>query len=134
MRSIMLTRGQRCWRMGPARGAARTLGYRLDLEHTDAALQNWVVQEMDRTPPAVAAAMHRCFEDIDTTDILPGIDAPVLLLSGDRSQISSDQQKVFADTLPNGRLQLFSGYGHGINLVVPEQCARAALAFWKSLP
>ena len=29
----------------------QTLGYRLDLEHASAALQDWVVREMDRTPP-----------------------------------------------------------------------------------
>jgi 3-oxoadipate enol-lactonase len=112
----------------------QTLGYRLDLEHAEAALQDWVVREMDRTPPAVAAAMHHCFEAVDTIDILPGIDAPVLLLSGDKSEISSAQQKVFAETLPNGRLHLFPGYGHGVNLLVPEQCAQAALTFWESLP
>ena len=110
----------------------QTLGYRLDLEHASAALQDWVVREMDRTPPAIAAAMHHCFEDVDTIDILPGIHAPVLLLSGDKSQISSDQQNVFAETLPNGRLRLFTGYGHGVNLLLPEQCAEAALAFWES--
>ena len=77
--------------------------------------------------------MHHCFEDVDTIDILPGIHAPVLLLSGDKSQISSDQQKDFAETLPNGRLRLFAGYGHGVNLLLPEQCAQAALAFWDSL-
>jgi pimeloyl-ACP methyl ester carboxylesterase len=80
--------------------------------------------------PIVAAAMHHCFEGVDTGDILPGIHAPVLLLSGDKSQISSDQQKVSAEALPNSRLQLFAGYGHGVNLLLPEQCARTALAFW----
>ena len=74
----------------------QTLGYRLDLQHASAALQDWVVREMNRTLPAVAAAMHHCFEDVDTIDILPGIQAPALLLSGDKSQISSDQQNVFA--------------------------------------
>jgi len=44
--------------------------------------------------------------------------------------ISSDQQKVFAETLPNDRLQLFAGYRHGVNLLLPEECALAALAFW----
>jgi hypothetical protein len=63
---------------------------RLDLKHANGALQDWVVREMDRTQPAVAAAMHHCFEGVDTIDILPGIHAPVLLLSGDKSQISSD--------------------------------------------
>jgi pimeloyl-ACP methyl ester carboxylesterase len=111
----------------------QTLGYRLDLEHADAALQDWVVQEMDRTPPAVAAAMHHCFEDVDTIDILAKIHAPVLLISGDKSQISSEQQRLFAEKLPNGRLEVFAGYGHGVNLLLPERCAQAALAFWSSL-
>jgi 3-oxoadipate enol-lactonase len=120
--------------LGTGEWCRQTLGYRLDLEHANDALQNWVVREMDRTAPAVAAAMHHCLEGVDTIDILPRIHAPVLLLSGDKSQISSDQQKVFAEALPNGHLQLFAGYGHGVNLLLPEQCARAALAFWGSLP
>lgn len=125
--AAMLAHGTGAW-------CRQTLGYRLDIQHADAALQDWVVREMDRTPPAVAAAMHHCFEGVDTIDILPGIQAPVLLLSGDKSQISSDQQQVFAEALPNGRLHLLAGYGHGINLLVPEQCAQLALAFWRSLP
>ena len=125
--AAMLAQGTGAW-------CRQTLGYRLDLEHANGALQDWVVREMDRTPPIVAAAMHHCFEGVDISDILPGIHTPVLLLSGDKSQISSDQQKVFAEALPKGRLQLFAGYGHGINLLLPEQCARAALAFWGSLP
>jgi len=59
--------------------------------------------------------------------------APALLLSGDKSQNSSDEQDAFAEAMPNGRLRLFAGYGHGVNLLLPEQCAEAALAFWESL-
>jgi 3-oxoadipate enol-lactonase len=110
----------------------RTLEYRLDVERADASLQDWVVREMNRTSAPVAAAMHTCFEGVDTVGILSDICAPVLLLSGDKSQISSAQQQVFADTLPNGRVELFTGYGHGVNLLQPERCARAALEFWKS--
>jgi 3-oxoadipate enol-lactonase len=110
----------------------QTLGYRLDVEHADTALQDWVVREMDRTPAEVAAAMHECFEGVDTVGILPGIRAPVLLLSGDKSEISSAQQQLFADTLPNGRVEMFAGVGHGVNLLRPERCARAALEFWQS--
>jgi len=54
----------------------------------------------------------------------------VLLLSRDKSRIASEQQKILAATLPRGRLELFPGYGHGINLLQPERCARAALDFW----
>jgi pimeloyl-ACP methyl ester carboxylesterase len=123
----MLAHGTGAW-------CRQTLGYRLDLEHANVALQDWVVREMSRTPTAVAATIHHCFEGVGTINILPGIHTPVLLLSGDKSQISSDQQKVFSEALPNSRLQLFAGYGHGVNLLLPEQCARAALAFWGSLP
>jgi 3-oxoadipate enol-lactonase len=108
----------------------RTLGYRLDMEHASAMLRDWVVREMDRTPASVAAAMHECFEGVDTVGILPSIRAPVLLLGGDKSQISSAQIQVFADALPNGKVEMFAGYGHGINLLQPERCARAALEFW----
>ena len=87
---------------------------------------------MDRTPPDVAAAMHDCFESIDVFPLLPGIAAPVLLLSGDNSPIASAQQKALAETLPNGRVELFAGYGHGVNLLQPERCSRAALEFWRS--
>jgi 3-oxoadipate enol-lactonase len=111
----------------------RTLGYRLDMERASPELQDWVVREMDRVPAAVAAAMHECFEGVDTVGILPGIQVPVLLLGGDQSQISSAQIQVFADTLPSGRIEMFAGYGHGVNLLQPERCARAALEFWQSV-
>lgn len=110
----------------------RTLGYRLDLDHASPELREWVIAEMNKTSPDTAAALHECFESIDVKPLLPGIKVPVLLLSGDKSQIASEQQKILADTLPYGRLELFAGYGHGVNLLQPESCARAALAFWRS--
>jgi pimeloyl-ACP methyl ester carboxylesterase len=85
---------------------------------------------MDKTRPDIAAALHECFEQVEVTPLLEGIAAPVLLLSGDKSRIASEQQKILAERLPNGRLALFSGYGHGINLLAPGRCARAALDFW----
>ncbi|HXO89699.1 MAG TPA: alpha/beta hydrolase [Stellaceae bacterium] len=111
----------------------QTLGYRLDLDHSSAALQEWVIAEMDKTRPDIAAALHDCFESVDLRPLLPGIKPPVLLLSGDKSRIASEQQKILADTLPRGRLELFAGYGHGVNLLQPERCARAALDFWRAV-
>src|ERR1700730_4356396 len=110
----------------------QTLRDRLDMERAGEELCQWVVREMDRTRPDVAAAMHDCFEGVDTVPLLPRIGAPVLLLSGDNSSIASAQQKALAETLPNGRVELFAGYGHGVNLLQPERCARAALEFWRS--
>ena len=111
----------------------QTLGYRLDVDHADPRLCEWVIAEMDRTPPAVAAALHDCFEGVDARPLLAGIEAPVLLLSGDQSRIASDQQRAFVEQLPHGRLELFEGYGHGVNLLQPERCARASLDFWRTL-
>ena len=111
----------------------QTLGYRLDMEHASPELCDWVVREMDRTPPEVAAAMHDCFEGVDTLPLLPSINAPALLLSGDKSPIASAQQQTFADILPNGRIELLAGYGHGVNLLQPERCARTAVEFWRSM-
>jgi pimeloyl-ACP methyl ester carboxylesterase len=110
----------------------RTLGYRLDMEHASPQLCDWVVREMDRTSPAIAAAMHDCFEEVDTVPLLAGVRAPVLLLSGDKSPIASAQQQTFASTLPDGRVASIAGIGHGVNLLQPERCARLAADFWRS--
>jgi 3-oxoadipate enol-lactonase len=111
----------------------RTLGYRLDLQHASEALREWCIDEMDKTRPDIAASLHECFESVNVKPILANIAAPVLLLSGDKSRIASEQQKILAESLPHGRLELFAGYGHGVNLLQPERCARAALDFWRSV-
>jgi len=118
---------------GTGEWCRRTLGYRLDIEHASEALREWCIAEMVKTRSDIAAALHECFEKIDTKPLLSKIAAPVLLLSGDKSRIASEQQKILADTLPNGRLELFAGYGHGVNLLQPERCARAALDFWREV-
>jgi pimeloyl-ACP methyl ester carboxylesterase len=119
--------------LGTGEWCRQTLGYRLDLDHASPALRRWCIAEMSKTRPDIAAALHECFEAIDVAPLLPGIAAPVLLLSGDKSRISSAQQQILADRLPHGRLQLFEGYGHGVNLLQPQRCARAALDFWRAI-
>jgi pimeloyl-ACP methyl ester carboxylesterase len=111
----------------------QTLQYRLDTEHASSQLCDWVIREMDRTPPDIAAAMHDCFEGVDTVPLLPRISVPVLLLSGDKSQIASAQQQTFASALPEGRVASIAGVGHGVNLLQPERCARLAAEFWRSI-
>jgi 3-oxoadipate enol-lactonase len=118
---------------GTGEWCRRTLGYRLDIEHATEQLREWCIAEMDKTRPEIAAALHECFEAIDTKPLLGGVKPPVLLLSGDKSPIASKQQKILAESLPDGRLELFSGYGHGINLIQPERCGRSALDFWRAV-
>lgn len=111
----------------------QTLGYRLDTAHAGKELCDWVVREMDRTPPAVAAAMHDCFEGVDAVPLLSKIAAPTLLLSGDKSPIAAAQQQAFAKTLQNGKVESVPGVGHGVNLLQPERCARLAVEFWQGV-
>ena len=118
---------------GTGEWCRRTLGYRLDTEHAPERLREWCIAEMGKTRPDIAAALHECFEAIDTKPLLPAIKAPVLLLSGDKSRIASEQQQILAASLPRGRLELFAGYGHGVNLLQPEHCARTALDFWRAV-
>src|SRR5215470_4360333 len=70
--------------------------YSLDQASTQ--LQEWCIAEMDQTRPDVAAALHECFEGVNVRPLLAGIQAPVLLLSGDKSRIASEQQKILAET------------------------------------
>jgi pimeloyl-ACP methyl ester carboxylesterase len=77
--------------------------------------------------------LHDCFEGVDTLPLLPKIAAPVLMLSGDKSRIASASQRAFAERLPHARLELLPGYGHGVNLLQPERCARASLDFWRTV-
>jgi pimeloyl-ACP methyl ester carboxylesterase len=111
----------------------QTLGYRLDIERASPELCAWVIAEMNRMSPEIAAEMHDCFEAVDTLPLLAGIDVPVLLLCGDRSRIAAEQQRALAERLPRGRLELLPGYGHGVNLLQPERCARASLDFWRTV-
>jgi pimeloyl-ACP methyl ester carboxylesterase len=118
---------------GTGEWCRRTLGYRLDLDHASERLREWCIVEMDKTRPDIAAALHECFETVDLQPLLSAVRAPVLLLSGDKSPIASEQQKILAEKLPDGRLELFAGYGHGINLLQPERCAGAARDFWRTV-
>ena len=111
----------------------RTLRYRLDLEHASPYLRDWYVSEMDKTRPHVAASLIECFEGVDVASLLGHIRVPVLVMSGDKSAIASEQQHAMTSALPDARLHLFAGYGHGINLLRPEECAALALDFYGSV-
>ena len=87
-----------------------------------------VVERFARDEDGIELSIHDCFESVDVSPLLPGIAAPVLLLSGDNSPIASAQQKALAETLPNGRVELFAGSGHGVNLLQPEPTPDTLLA------
>jgi 3-oxoadipate enol-lactonase len=118
---------------GTAEWCRRTLGYRLDVDNASPELQEWFVAEMGRTPAHVASELQDCFESVDAFPVMPKIQAPVLLMSGDRSKLSAEQQTAMRDAIPNATVSFYEGYGHGINVIVPERCADEAVRFWDSL-
>jgi hypothetical protein len=52
---------------------------------------------------------------------------PLTGTDGSNPSPSAGESVSAAETLPNGRVELFAGYGHGVSLLQPERCARAAV-------
>ena len=78
--------------------------------------------------------LHRPgFPDQLRTEHWPRIRCPVLFLSGDRDPFAQiDLLKKWVKVVPDARLQIFPGQGHGL-LAVLDQALDVAAAFVKSL-
>ena len=118
---------------GLAAWCRRTLHLRLDLDHASPQLQQWYTKALSGTPAWVAAEYNACFEAADVTPFLAAVRAPVLLLSGAKSKIAWEQQEKLKRDLPDARLHQFEGYGHGVNVLLPRECAAQAVTFWDQI-
>ena len=78
--------------------------------------------------------LHRPgFTDQLRVEHLPNIRCPVLFMSGDRDPFARiDLLKKWVKVVPNARLEIFPGQGHGL-LAVLDQALDVAAAFVKSL-
>jgi predicted alpha/beta-hydrolase family hydrolase len=78
--------------------------------------------------------LHRPgFPDQLRTDHLPSIRCPTLFLSGDRDPFARlDLMKEAVQLVPNARLEIFKGQGHGL-LKVLDQALDVAADFLKSI-
>jgi pimeloyl-ACP methyl ester carboxylesterase len=120
-------------RYGVAEWSRRTIDYRLDTARADPRLVNWFIEQMGRTPVHVAAGLTDCFGALSIRDRIHGAAQPALLITGGSSDWILEQQRATAATMPNARLKVIDGYGHGIYVLRPRECAEAALAFWDRL-
>jgi pimeloyl-ACP methyl ester carboxylesterase len=108
----------------------RTLSYRMDTNKASAALCNWYVEQMGRTPIPVAVALERMIGAGDLWPDLPSISVPTLILAGEKSPIVSEaMMNEMKQRMPRARLKTLAGYGHGVNLVAPDECATEIKAF-----
>lgn len=108
---------------GVGEWSRRTLGFRLDLARAPQAMQDWFVREMDKVPHKVAIDHHLLTVDADLRRNVSAIAVPVLNMVGETSPLAEQSQmQEMQRVLPNARLEVFAGYGHGINVLAPDRC------------
>ena len=86
-------------------------------------MKEWYIAEMGRTPAAIGQALHQYLDTLDFGPYLKEIAAPTLLLTGDESPTTGiEQQRFMASEIPDSRLEVWPGLGHGVNAIYPEWC------------
>ena len=107
-----------------------TINNRLDTRVAPQGLQKWYIAEMERTPPFIGRRLQGYLDTLDFSPQLKEVQTPVLLLVGEESPTSTlEQQQFMAEQLPNCRLVVYPGLGHGINAIYPEWCTRQVREF-----
>ena len=110
--------------------SAATINFRLDMRHATEGLKDWYIAEMDRTPAEIGQALHRYLDSLDFGPHLKNINVPTLLLTGDESLTTGmEQQEFMASEIPNSRLDVWPGLGHGVNVIYPEWCVHRMREF-----
>lgn len=108
----------------------KTLAYRLDLNKASREIQEWYIREMDKVPKHIAIAHHLMAAGGNMIPRMPEIKMPILILVGENSPLArKEQMREMQGKLPNAKLVVFEGYGHGINVLAPERCAQEMRAF-----
>ena len=108
----------------------KTLSYRLDTTKATPELCEWYIAQMDKTPADIASALEQMIGLGDMWPRLPEIKTPTLILAGEKSQVAKEEMmREMKQRMPVAKLVALRGYGHGINLLAPEHCAREIRAF-----
>ena len=86
-------------------------------------MQEWVIREMGKVANHVGIAHHLMAASGDMTERITEIKMPMLILAGENSPLAKkEQMNEMSALLPNAKLVMFDGYGHGINLLIPDRC------------
>ncbi len=93
-------------------------------------MQEWIISEMGKVAKRVAIAHHLMAAGGDMTKRITEIKMPILILADENSPLAKkDQRQEIQARLPNAKLVTFEGYGHGINLLIPDRCVAEMRAF-----
>ena len=111
-----------------------TINNRLDTRVAPQGLVEWYVSEMDRTPSSIGRRLQAYLDTLDFSPHLKEVETPTLLLVGEESPTSTlEQQRFMAEQLPDSRLVVYPGLGHGINAIHPEWCVQQVREFLASM-
>ncbi len=107
-----------------------TINNRLDTRVSPPGMEEWYIAEMDRTSSSIGRRLQAYLDTLDFGPQLKEVETPTLLLVGEESPTSTlEQQQFMAQQLPNSRLVVYPGLGHGINAIYPEWCTQQVREF-----
>ncbi len=107
-----------------------TINQRLDTRVAPQGLKDWYIAEMDRTSASIGRSLQGYLDTLDFSPYLKEVETPTLLLVGEESPTSTlEQQRFMAEQLPDSRLVVYPGLGHGINAIYPEWCTEQVREF-----
>lgn len=117
-------------KLGVGEWCRQTIGFRIDMNRATPEMAEWVAEQMDKTPPRVAIALHKDIGGQNLLANLAGLRMPTLILASSGSKVAGEQQvREMAALLPDARIVTFEGIGHGLNLLEPERCVEEILRF-----
>ena len=107
-----------------------TLPYRIDITKAPVEMQEWIIREMGKVANHVGIAHHLMAAGGDMTQRMTEIKMPILILVGENSPLAQkDPMNAMKARLPNAKMIMFEGYGHGINLLIPDRCVAEMRTF-----
>ena len=121
--------------MGLRQWLINTWPNRMDMDLADPKMLEWHLDEHSKTPHEVAVGLHYIVQTADVSGALSKIQAPTLLMTGDKSANSPlDDQLYVKSQLGNCKgLVVFPNIAAGIQLHIPDQCVEATLRFIESV-
>ncbi len=107
---------------------------RLETGDSDAAHQDWYINQMAQTPARVVMETLDYLSRQDLTDTLRRIRTPALVLASEQNaRDNPDRTTGMAGLLPNGRLRVIPGTTGYVQHSAPERCVQAWREFVGSL-
>ena len=109
-------------KFGVAVWCRMTLANRMGIASSAPGLGEWVADQMARTPVHIAIAAFKLFSKIDLFPLLRQVQAPVLLICGDKC--TESRKKIMTemrDAIPTARLVHLDGFDYGIHYDAPDK-------------